>query len=72
MDQFEMTDHGPISVYLNVEYHFNLAEQTLICTQHGYIKEILHSFNMSNCKPITTPMEHDLQLIKLQSTSPEA
>ena len=72
MDQFEMTDHGPISVYLNVEYHLNLAEQTLICTQRGYIKEILHSFNMSNCKPISTPMEHDLQLIRLQSTSPEA
>jgi len=59
MNQFEMTNHGPISVYLNVEY-LNLAEQTLICTQRGYIKEILHSFNMLNCKPISTPMEHDL------------
>src|SRR5262249_47379147 len=70
MSRFTMTDHGPISLFLGVEYI--LGDRSLICSQRGYIAEILQIFNMANCKPISTPMEQDLQLQRLDSTPTEA
>jgi hypothetical protein len=64
---FEMTDLGPLHYYLGIE-----MIQKPICifiTQQKYIGDLLNKFGMTDCKPLSTPMEKKLKLSSTDSTS---
>jgi hypothetical protein len=59
--RFEFTDQGRIEYNLGVEFKHE-DDKTLLLHQHGYIKKILETFNMTECKPVSTPLPVNLDL----------
>ena len=58
--QFEMKDLGHLHYCLGLEV-WRENGKTLI-TQSKYTKEVLRRFNMNTCKPISTPLEQNVNL----------
>ena len=61
---FEMTDVGELKYFLGMQVHRNRKERTLTITQSGYIGAILERFQMTDAKPMTTPMATGTKLYK--------
>ncbi|XP_020262360.1 uncharacterized protein LOC109838320 [Asparagus officinalis] len=53
--EFKMTDIGKMSYFLGVKV--SQSKRGIFISQKKYAKEILWKFNMSNCKPIATPVK---------------
>ena len=53
--KFHMKDLGALSWFLGINFDFN--EGTITMDQRKYIERVLTKFNMSDCKPRTTPCE---------------
>ena len=53
--QFKMKDLGPVQCFLNVE--IDRVRGIFHLDQAGDIQKILDYHNMSECKPVTTPMD---------------
>lgn len=51
---FTVKDLGNARYCLGIEIIRN--RESIILSQTGYINEILHKFNMSSCKPVSTPL----------------
>ncbi len=56
--EFRMKDLGEISFFLGID--FKRENGVIKMNQKRYIQKILDRFNMSDCKPRTTPYEHRL------------
>jgi len=69
--RFPMKDLGPAKSLLGMQILYQPKIGTLALKQSGFILEILDCYGMSECNPACTPMEHRLQLPKLDSTPPE-
>ncbi len=54
-DRFKMTDLGDISYYLRIEIDHVVGEKITLC-QSTYLKKILDRFKMTECKPVSIPM----------------
>lgn len=54
-DRFEMSKSEPLTEFLGIQLHFTPTELSL--DQSDYILKLLKSFNMSDCKPCSTPLE---------------
>ena len=50
--EFEMNDLGKLHYCLGVEFEGNKEVRIIIISQKSYIKEILKSFKMEECKPV--------------------
>ena len=66
--RFRMKDLGEAKSLLNIEIIRDRKKGQIILRQSGYIKSILSYFNMSDCKPISTPMEVKSSLPSLLET----
>lgn len=53
----ELKDLGEPTYILGIEVSHNKQTRSLTIRQRKYIDEILHRFNMQDCKPVKTPME---------------
>ncbi|KAL0367342.1 UNVERIFIED_CONTAM: Copia protein [Sesamum radiatum] len=62
--QFEMTDIGLISYYLDIK--LKQRDDGIFILQEGYAKKILKKFEMENCMPMSTPMECGVKLSSSQ------
>ena len=65
--EFEMSDIGLMSYYLGMEV--KQMKDGIFISQEGYAKTILKKFNMSDCKPVSTPMEVGIKLSKVEEDS---
>ena len=65
MNKFKMVDLKEIKYFLGIKITRNENEITL--DQSAYIKTILEKFNMSQCNPISTPLETNLNYPALNS-----
>lgn len=61
---FKIKDLGEIKKCLGVNITVDKSKQTIILSQKDYIDQLLHKFNMSQCKPAQTPMETKLNVSK--------
>lgn len=52
--KFEMTDHGPLTSFLGVEFVY--LEKGVSLRQKHFINTVLHSCNMLYCKPVEIPL----------------
>ena len=50
---FELKDLGPLSYFLGIQISHTKYGITLTQTKYAY--DILHTFNMTNSKPVKTP-----------------
>jgi len=59
---FKLRDLGPTSWLLGVEILRVRSEKTLTLSQRQYILDILERFQMSDCKPVSTPLDPSVRL----------
>ncbi len=64
--RYKLTDLGPASWLLGIKVSRDLDARTLSLSQHAYIDSILRRFNFTDLKPISTPMDPHIQLLKSQ------
>ena len=62
--KFKMTDLGELTYYLGIQINMDRATRTVTLNQSKYILDILRRFKMEECKPVSTPMETNLNLTK--------
>jgi hypothetical protein len=55
--RFNMKDLGEVHSILGMEVIRNRKSGTLILRQSGYLRDVLYQFNMSNSKPVATPLD---------------
>ena len=58
--RFEMTDLGEVKYCLGLEISRNRTNRTIKIGQSRYIENVLKHFDMSECKPVSTPVEGKL------------
>jgi hypothetical protein len=61
---FRIHDQGPVKAILGIKVVRDRTARTIGLYQPGYIQSILDDFNMSDCNPVSTPMEQNLKLSK--------
>jgi len=66
--KFQMTDPGPLHMFLRLEIHSNQTKRTLHLSQTNYVKKILSTYKMELCNPAMTPADPH---VKLESSKPE-
>lgn len=57
---FCMKDLGIVSHYLGIHVKQNLIEGYTVLNQTRYLKNVLQKFDMSECKPIATPLDYNM------------
>lgn len=62
MVEFEMSDLGKLSYFLGME--FSTTRRGIFLHQKKYVVDILKKFNMSDCKPVSTPIEIGIRLTR--------
>ncbi|XP_070036103.1 uncharacterized mitochondrial protein AtMg00810-like [Nicotiana tomentosiformis] len=62
ISQFEMTHLGLMSYFLGIEV--SQLDNGIFISQKKYTGDILKRFNMDNAKPILTPVEEKLKLVR--------
>lgn len=59
---FEMKDLGVAKRCLGIEFQRDIKTQAVFLSQPSYTNQILTRFNMSECKPVQTPIESECNL----------
>ena len=69
---FKLRDLGPTSWLLGVEIKRNRSQCILTLSQRQYILDLLERFNLTDCNPVTTPIDPSVRLSSSMSPqSPE-
>ena len=66
---FKLRDLGPTTWLLGVEIIRNHSEHSLSLSQRQYTISLLERFNMSDCNPVSTPIDPGLKLSASMSPS---
>eukprot|EP00253_Pinus_taeda_P007349 PITA_07349 len=61
---FEMTDLGYVHYYLGTEV--TQHPKSIFLSQKKYIGDLLNRFGMTECNPLTAPMEQNLKLTSIE------
>jgi len=59
-----MTDLGYVHYYLGIEV--TQHPKFIFVSQKKYIGDMLNNFGMTECNPLTTPMEHNINLTSIE------
>ncbi|KAG9767303.1 hypothetical protein KCU88_g7475, partial [Aureobasidium melanogenum] len=60
-NRFQMTDLGPCSFYLGMSIQRDRQNRVLYLSQEAYIDKVIQQFGLSDCTPVSTPIETSLQ-----------
>lgn len=63
--EYDMKDLKELHYYLRVDFKRNRATRTITMSQTKYIEEVLERLNMRDIKPIGTPLDANVKLMKL-------
>jgi len=69
--RFPMKDLGAARSMLGIQSIHDKGRGTLSLKQAGFIRDILATYNMQDCRSVSTPMEQRLKLETLVKTPPE-
>eukprot|EP00253_Pinus_taeda_P034851 PITA_34851 len=61
---FEMTDLGYVHYYFGIEV--TQHPKSIFLSQKKYIGDLLNRFGMTECNPLTTPVEQNLKLTSIE------
>jgi hypothetical protein len=61
-ENFKMDDRGTLRWFLGMR--ILRSENMITIDQERYIESVVEQFNMSDCKPMATPGEVNLKLVK--------
>lgn len=62
--RFRMTDIGQVGTFLGMHIEQDVSGGTIKMSQQRYLRNVLKKFDMTDCKPASTPIEKGLQLEK--------
>jgi hypothetical protein len=65
LDRFIGTDEGEVTEYLGCEHVRDRKARTGQLIQALYAERVLRVFNMWECNPVATPLDHNVRLSKL-------
>jgi len=65
--EYEMKDLGEAKFVLGIEIERDRTRRVIYLNQQQYIENVLERFNMSECKPASTPMDVSVRLTKSQA-----
>jgi hypothetical protein len=68
--KFDVQDLGPVRQILGMEVTRDLTSGSITLTQTQYLKKILERFGMTNCHPVTTPLDPNVKLEKTPDDTP--
>jgi hypothetical protein len=68
---FDMKDLGEAHYVLGIQIERDRKHKILHISQREYIKNVLERYNMSECNPISTPMDVNMKLSKQQCPTTE-
>ena len=54
---WEITDNRPITWFLGFQIICNQKSKTISINQQSYIEQMIENFNLTNTKPVSTPIE---------------
>lgn len=60
--EFEMKDIGEVDCFLGMRIERKIQQRILRISQRVFLERLLQRFNMSECKPASTPIENRLRL----------
>lgn len=69
-NRFKMRDLGPAKLLLGLEITRDRPNRHLYLGQKRYCLSVLARFNMSNCKPVITPIDPNVSLCKTTEPQP--
>ena len=61
--RFEMKDLGALHHFLGIKVVQDLLTEVIWIGQPLYVKKILQRYQMQECKPVNTPVTHDVKLV---------
>ena len=61
---FKLKDLGPTSYLLGIKVDYDHLKKVLQLSQYQYIIDMLIRFRLTDCKPVTTPMDPGIKLSK--------
>jgi len=64
--QFEMEDQGDVHYCLGISIKRDREEKVLTIDQKAYLEGVLKRFKMSDCKPVSTPLEAGKRFEKIE------
>lgn len=64
--QFQMKDLGPAKYFLGLNLKHDLNTGVLSIDQEAYIQKMLERFGMTDCNSVSTPMDVNVKLCKMQ------
>ncbi len=62
--EFELKDFGKLKYFLGKCVTQNFESGSIQVNQPAYIKSVLETFGMQNCKPVSTPVSSSSKLMK--------
>jgi Reverse transcriptase (RNA-dependent DNA polymerase) len=68
-DKFQITDLGEPTRILGMNLQYHPDKGTISINQSTYIKELMTQFNLTSCKPISTPHQPGVYLTKAMEPS---
>jgi hypothetical protein len=68
-NEYEMKDLGQAKYVLGIEIERQRSRREIYLSQQQYIENVLEKFRMSDCKPMSTPMESNIKLTKASALS---
>lgn len=68
-NKVDLKDLGNVGNCLGIE--FTRTPQQISLHQRGYIKDILQRFGMTDCNPVSTPLDKNVKLSKSEDRTPE-
>jgi hypothetical protein len=68
--QFHIVNQGQVSSFLGLS--INRESGMIFINQIGYIEKMAKRFQLENCNPTSTPLDHSLPLLKADPDSPRA
>jgi transposase InsO family protein len=62
--EYDMKDLGEAKFVLGIEIERDRSRREIYLNQQHYIENVLERYRMSDCKPVSTPMESNFKLTK--------
>ncbi|PPQ81640.1 hypothetical protein CVT24_004199 [Panaeolus cyanescens] len=68
----DIKDLGPIELFLGMQVLRDRASRRLWLSQRSFTVDLLQDWNMTNCKPVSTPLEANINLFNLPVAPPNS
>ena len=52
---YDVTDHGPVTSYVGIEFTRNREARTGFISMKKYTQKVIANFGMANCNAVNTP-----------------